>query len=568
MLDTTKKLAALLAAVAITTSCSEDDSDVNRKAPEILEFYAQPQTAVAGEFVLIGWVTNNADRVSLLERQGEEGDYTYDPLYENEQVLSGFLQYRAQTDVDIVLRAHNTNSSAAPAEEAISVTVEAPAGSHVQAFWPEPAFVKRDEPVTLKYILEDVQAGWSIELERINSDLAALSRTFTEADDFVNGQFEAAECTADEILCIEGHTGYNLRLLDAEGEELEYRETSVGLSSEPLPQVVTFAFDDEQITTGDSTTLRWEVHNADSIEISPGIGTSICNDGVCEGSEVVAPTFTQDFELTAVGSGGTMVAQRTITVLESPTPPTVVSFAASPSEIRPGTAATLSWDTELADSVDITAIPADPSLPVSFSVDGSTDVTPDATTTYTITATNTHGDDTDTATVTVTPLDTGDLVISEIMIDALTDPAGEWFEIHNPGSMPVNLDGLTITSTGGETDTVDADVFIDAGGYVVLAASSDGAENDNLPATDWIYSGLTLDTGSDDSLAISDGATTIDDVTWDASWTTDNGHSLSLTSLDATDNDDVANWCSAGTMWTGATGSYGSPGDPHDTCAP
>jgi hypothetical protein len=235
-------------------------------------------------------------------------------------------------------------------------------------------------------------------------------------------------------------------------------------------------------------------------------------------------------------------------------------------EIRPGDSALLEWDTSLADTVEITAVPADTSLPGTFSLDGSAAVTPTATTVYTITATSTHGTDNDTVTVTVTPLAAGDLVISEIMVDATTDPAGEWFEIYNASSLDTNLNGLTFDSATSETMTVDTDVVVAAGGYALFAASSTPADNDNLPTADFYYAGLSFDTGADDSLSVSDGGTLIDTVVWDATWTTATDLSWSLTSLDATDNDTFANWCAAGNMWTGSTGSAGSPGYAHDAC--
>jgi hypothetical protein len=253
----------------------------------------------------------------------------------------------------------------------------------------------------------------------------------------------------------------------------------------------------------------------------------------------------------------------TVTVGPS-TAPTIESFTAAPTEIRPGTSATLTWDTTLAASVDIVGSPADSTLPSTFTTDGSAVVSPAVTTTYTLTATNIIGSINANATVTVTPLATGDLVISEIMMSPAS-PAdatlGEWFEIHNPGSMDANLNGLTI-ATGSATDTIDSDVIVAAGGYALLAMSSTTSDNDSLPTPDFVYSGLGFDDTASDSLSVSDGSTTIDTVAWTSSWAVTAGHSMSLDPghLTATGNDNQAHWCESPAMWSGATANYGTPG--------
>lgn len=570
MLDTMKRFAALVAMLALLSACGDDDSgpSVNRKAPEIIDFYVSPESADPGADIVLGWETSNANRVAIFERWTEGDDQVDLPLYESETVLSGFMQYRTHRTVDLVLMAYNTNSSADPVESSLTVTVAEDAARHIISFYPDPAYVQPGQPAIVKYILEDVGAGWTLEFGDVtNDDADPITRTFTDGGAFLTGEFTEADCSTDSILCIDGHTGFYAELFDAEGTSVDYKQTSVGRIAVSPPQVVQFVLEPEEITTGSSTTLTWDVRNAETVEILPGVGPQYCVDMVCSGSEVLTPTFTQSYTLTAVGPGGTMVASREITVSATPTPPTVDSFAVAPTEIHPGTSATLSWTTSLADSVDITAVPADAGLPTTFSVDGSVEVSPSETTTYTITATNTHGDDTATATLTVTALAAGDLVISEIMLDAETDPAGEWFELYNPGTMQVNLNGLTLDSGTGESMTVDTDLLLDGGAYALLAASSDTTDNDNLPTPDLVYTGLAFDIGGGgDELSVSDASLVIDAVSWTAAWTTTTGHSLSLITLDATDNDTFGNWCSAGTAWTGATSSYGSPGAAHDTC--
>jgi hypothetical protein len=568
MLDTINRIAAVTAMVALFTACGgESGTTVNKRAPEILEFFVHPSTVEAGEYVQVGWVTQYANRVALFERTTVDGAQVDTQLYETVETLSGFFHYRTHRSLELVVKAYNTNSGSGPVESVITVTTLSEAPDHIYSFWPDPILVEPGDPIALKYTVVDVLPGWKLRVGQVDdAGAGTLEHTFGEGGSQIDGLFSVADCSSTSLLCIDGHTGYYAMLLDETGAELEYRESSAGLIAVDPPQIVAFTIADETIIIGSSTTVSWDVRNADRVVVGPGLSDQWCVDMVCAGSGSVTPTFSQSFELTAYGPGGTMVATRSITVLTAPIPPTVESFTANPAQMRPGFSATLTWDTTLADSVDITAVPADATLTGTFSTDGTTSVSPTATTVYTITATSTHGTDVDTATVTVTPLIAGDLVISEIMADATTDPAGEWFEIYNDSALDTNLYGLTFTSAGSETMTVGSDVIVAPGGYALLAASSTPADNDNLPTADYYYTGLTFDEGTDDSLSVSDGGTPIDTVVWDATWSMSTDYSLSLTSLDATDNDTSTNWCAAGNHWTGAVSSYGSPGYAHDAC--
>jgi hypothetical protein len=216
------------------------------------------------------------------------------------------------------------------------------------------------------------------------------------------------------------------------------------------------------------------------------------------------------------------------------------------------------------------ATPADSTLPSTFTTDGTADVSPTVTTTYTLTATNTIGSNNQDASITVTPLAAGDLVITEIMMNpaVVNDTDAEWFEIYNPGTMTVNLNGLTV-GTGSATDTIDSDVFIAASGYALLALSSDSGLTDGLPTPDFVYSGLAFDETSADALSVIDGGTTIDAVGWDGStWTVTEGYSWSLDpgTLTATDNDTWTNWCNASGSDAYGSNNYGTPGTVNPTC--
>ena len=112
------------------------------------------------------------------------------------------------------------------------------------------------------------------------------------------------------------------------------------------------------------------------------------------GSIKVTPTSTTTYTATATGPGGKVSASAKVTVTNSAAPPPTIILNADPSSIEQGSSSTLSWTTTNASSVDISGLG-------SFAANGSTIVTPPATTTYTATATGQGGTTNASTTVTV-----------------------------------------------------------------------------------------------------------------------------------------------------------------------
>lgn len=75
------------------------------------------------------------------------------------------------------------------------------------------------------------------------------------------------------------------------------------------PLVSSFSADNSYVQPGQSATLSWTTSNADTVSISPGIGTVAGS-----GSTSVTPTYTTTYTLTAQNSGGNTSASTTITV--------------------------------------------------------------------------------------------------------------------------------------------------------------------------------------------------------------------------------------------------------------
>ncbi|MCW5626794.1 MAG: lamin tail domain-containing protein [Burkholderiales bacterium] len=116
-------------------------------------------------------------------------------------------------------------------------------------------------------------------------------------------------------------------------------------------------------------------------------------------------------------------------------------------------------------------------------------------------------------------LQPGQLLITEVMPDPakVGDTSGEWFEIHNPLDIAINLTGLKVVSfasTATESFTVTGDHAIAAGGYFVFGRKADTAINGGLEVDYAWGTALSLGNSSDFlRLENADGAM-LSQVTW------------------------------------------------------
>jgi hypothetical protein len=158
-------------------------------------------------------------------------------------------------------------------------------------------------------------------------------------------------------------------------------------TSGPQPTVALSA-QPSTISLGASAVLSWTATNATSVSIA-GVGTF-----GAAGSTKVTPTSTTTYTATAMGPGGTATSNTMVTVTAAQNPPTI-SLSAQPNTIPAGGTAVLSWTTTNATSVNIPGLG-------SFPANGSTKVTPGATTQYIATAQGPGGTAQASTTVTVT----------------------------------------------------------------------------------------------------------------------------------------------------------------------
>jgi len=167
------------------------------------------------------------------------------------------------------------------------------------------------------------------------------------------------------------------------------------------------------------------------------------------------------------------------------------------------------------------------------------------------------------------PSTAGDVLISEVMPKAAAGSGadtGEWFEIHNPSAMPLDLAGCTLADADPPGVPITSSLVVPAGGYVVLAVSGDPVANYGLVAP-YVYSGFSL-SNEGEPLSLTCGGVLIDVVTWTANMVHEGvAIQVSKQKLDASANDDLANWCEA-TVPYGTAGKKGTPGSANGTCPP
>ncbi|MEK7404640.1 MAG: OmpA family protein [Acidobacteriota bacterium] len=187
----------------------------------------------------------------------------------------------------------------------------------------------------------------------------------------------------------EGQT-YHFRLTVKDTQGAQGTDSVTVTTAAPLQvRIVRFNASPSTIRVGGTSTLVWQIENADSAEI-----TTLGRVDPRGGASTVAPTQTTSYRLTARNRFGEVSETVTVTV-EQPQV-RILFFQASPVNIIAGESSTLSWQTENAEQVTLSEAGA-------VALSGNTVVSPARTTTYTLTARNRLGEVTASATVQVTP---------------------------------------------------------------------------------------------------------------------------------------------------------------------
>jgi PKD repeat protein len=171
-----------------------------------------------------------------------------------------------------------------------------------------------------------------------------------------------------------------------------------------------------------------------------------------------------------------------------------------------------------------------------------------------------------TAYITVTEPYAGTLMITEIMQNpfAVTDAAGEWFEVYNPTASPTNMNGWKIKDDGTDIHIITGTLIVPAGGFAVLGSNSSSALNGGYTCN-YQYANFFLGNAGDEVVLLNPSNTEIDRVVYDGGpvWPDPNGASMVFTGTPSSNNNTASNWITATVRensYIGNSGDKGSPG--------
>jgi hypothetical protein len=160
----------------------------------------------------------------------------------------------------------------------------------------------------------------------------------------------------------------------------------------------------------------------------------------------------------------------------------------------------------------------------------------------------------------------GELVITEFLANpaSVADEVGEWIEIFNPGTAPVDLDGLILEDEGGHQGIVQGSVVLQPGEHALLGRTAPAQFAPASLAPVAFYGSEPALNNSGDRLRLVGPQGLIDETFRYGSSQAPSGSAwqLSAESLDAASNDDPARWCRASSVYEG--GDRGTPGEPND----
>jgi len=156
------------------------------------------------------------------------------------------------------------------------------------------------------------------------------------------------------------------------------------------------------------------------------------------------------------------------------------------------------------------------------------------------------------------------LIITEIMQNpaAVSDTSGEWFEVFNPGSTTVNMNGWIIRDNGSDSHLITTDVLVPALSYIVLGRNSNFSTNGGI-TVHYQYTSISLANADDEIILVRPDTSIANEVRYTGSspWPDPTGASMELSSA-AVDNSIASNWSEATEVML--SGDKGTPGTGPD----
>jgi len=254
-----------------------------------------------------------------------------------------------------------TNTDNQSASAMVRVVTVKPRKVQILFFIADPTSIQSGQSSTLTWRIQDADSA------AISPSIGAVSAE--------GGSISVAPTTT---------TTYTLTAKNTGGSDTA---TVTVIVQQPKPQILECTAIPMNISQGQSARLYYNTVNANTVTITPNVGSVGTN-----GNVEVTPAATTNYTITAANTAGTATCSVSVQVTPGGAP-RIERFSADPLDITAGATSTLVWQVRNAKTVSISPAPG------SVGLVGTQDVNPTQTTTYTLTATNSFG--TVTANVTV-----------------------------------------------------------------------------------------------------------------------------------------------------------------------
>ena len=384
--------------------------------PTVVNFSVNPSVIAEGQEATLSWDVSNATLVRI------------DPFSGN-QYSKGSTIVSPGSTTTYVLIASNTGGSVTATtlltvnpkaeinpNEGVTPSTNVPV---VQSFTATPPIIVSGASASLKW---DVSGATSAFIEP-NVGPVPLSGSQIVSPAYSTSYVLTAN-NATNTVSSTAELSVNPAPTYAPPYSVPYPSSSVGV----IPLINFFDINPPVINSGSSTTVQWNVSNADTVFIDHGIG-NVAN----QGTWTITPQSTTSYTITATNIYGSVTSSATVVVNPAPGAPAILTFTGSPASISEGSSSNLVWNVTGATSVSIDH--GIGSVPLS----GSRTASPSVTTTYTLTASNSSGLVYASTTITINP--TGGL---PVIVNFTANPNS--VNVGNSSILQWNVTGATSAS--------------------------------------------------------------------------------------------------------------------------
>jgi phospholipase C len=317
-----------------------------------LVFSANPTTITAGQSVTLNWQSTNATSVTITASTGS-GSRT---------ITTGSQMSGSVTD--------------SPTQTTTYTAVATGAGGSTQ---PQTASVQVSQALSLVFSTNTntITAGQSVTLTW-KATSSATSVTITATSGSSSRTIPTGSQLSGSVTDSPTQTTTYTAVASGAGGSTKPQTATVQVVQPVPPQIITFTATPAELNAGQTTTITWATTNATSVTITPSLLQEGSGLLPTSGSSITPVTSTTTFSILATGPGGSATQSLSVTV------PFALTLTASPSTIKPGDHATLSWQVSNGTATSLSidnGVCASCTLPT-----GTATVAPTTTTTYTASA--------------------------------------------------------------------------------------------------------------------------------------------------------------------------------------